>query len=663
MILGVDVGGTFTDAALLDGESLFTAKVPTTPDDQSRAVLAAVRQVLARAGAQASEIELFCHGMTVGTNALLEERGARTALVATEGFTDLLAVARQDRPSLYRLNQPKPRPLVDPEMAFGVRERCGPDGIVEPLTDAEAERVAARVAAAEPEAVAICLLFSFSRPDHEAKLLAALRRALPDRPLRASHQVLAQFREYERCSTTVIDAYLAPPLTGYLTRLADAAAGAGLPAPLLMQSSGGVIDVETATGSGAWSVLSGPAGGAVGAAALADRAGAGEAAIGLDMGGTSCDVCMIENGRVRRTDSRQIDGRVIQLPMVDIETVGAGGGSIAWADGGGALRVGPRSAGARPGPACYGLGGTEPTVTDANLMLGRLAADEELPGGLRLDLDAARAAIERLAERLDLDPMRTAEGILRLADQEMAGAVARMTVERGIDPRRFALLPFGGAGPMHAAGIADQLGIDRLICPRAGGVLSALGLCASERRRDAARTVMLSGGELTAAAVAEAIRSLARAVGHESGERLEVVCQMRYRGQGFELAVDADPEPDPDRLREAFERRHEQRYGFTDPDAEIELVTVRAAAIAPGPPIELGATAGAPAEPGSRPVRFAGDWHETKILSGDPPPGLEFSGPAIVEMSEATLVLPPGWHARVDQDGTTVAGRARGAER
>lgn len=658
MILGVDVGGTFTDATLFDGRSLHRAKVPTTPMDQSEAVLDAIGRVLDKADAKPEQVEVFCHGMTVGTNALLEERGARTALVTTAGFTDLLEVARQDRPSLYRLNRQKPRPLVDPTLTFGARERCGPEGIIEPLTELEAERVARAVAGADPEAVAICLLFSFSRPEHEAMLLRALQQALPGRPVRASHRVLAQFREFERCSTTVIDAYLAPPLSGYLTRLAEAVKAAGLPAPRLMQSSGGVTELENAIGSGAWSVLSGPAAGAVGAAGLAERVD-DDAAIGLDMGGTSCDVCVIEAGKVRRTDSREIDGRVIQLPMVDIETVGAGGGSIAWVDGGGALRVGPRSAGAFPGPACYGHGGLEPTVTDANLILGRLPADEELPGGLRLDHDAAKAAIKRLADRLDLDPIRVAEGILRLADQEMAGAVARMTVERGIDPRRFALLTFGGAGPMHAAGVAELLGITRLICPRAGGVLSAFGLCASEQRRDAARTVMLTGDRFAAGQIAAMIDSLARELGRVENDRLEVICAMRYRGQGFELEVESDARPDPAALRKAFELLHERHYGFSDPDTEIELVTIRVAAITPGPPISPASTTSFGSDWTTRDVYFAGSRHATAVLRGDPTPGLSIDGPAIFQMSEATFVLPAGWSARVDDDGTTLAQRGK----
>jgi N-methylhydantoinase A len=383
VLLGVDVGGTFTDAVLFDGETVHTAKLPTTPDDQSVAVIGAVEEVLRRAGAGAGEVESFAHGMTVGTNALLEERGARTALVATRGFADLLEIGRQDRPELYRLCAPKPAPLIEPELRFEAAERTGPEGVLEPLADGEPERLAAAIRAGGAESVAVCLLFSYLDPAHEEAIAAHLRRALPEVHVSASHEVLPRFREYERCSTTAIDAYLSPLLGRYLGRLGEAAEAAGLPRPVVMQSSGGVAAAEEAARAGAWSVLSGPAGGAVGASLLARASGDGNA-LGFDMGGTSCDVCVVEDGAVRRTDSRLIGGRTIQLPMVDVHTVGAGGGSVGWRDPGGALRVGPRSAGAEPGPACYGRGGTEPTVTDANLLLGHLAAGSTLAGGVEL---------------------------------------------------------------------------------------------------------------------------------------------------------------------------------------------------------------------------------------------------------------------------------------
>jgi N-methylhydantoinase A len=657
VLLGVDVGGTFTDAALFDGERLHTAKVPTTPADQAEGVLAAIDAALGRAGAGAADVETLAHGMTVGTNALLTGGGARTALVATRGFADLLEIARQNRPSLYRPCALKPAPLVDRGLRFEARERVGPAGVVEELTDDEIDRLAGELAAADPESVAVCLLFSYLEPAHEQRIASALRERLPGVHVSASHEVLPQFREYERCSTTVIDAYLSPLLGRYLERLTEVARGRGLPEPLVMRSSGGVAPVTEAAGAGAWSVLSGPAGGAVGAGLVARASGDGNA-LGLDMGGTSCDVCVIEGGVVRRTDSRELDGRPIQLPMVDVHTVGAGGGSIAWRDPGGALRVGPRSAGSEPGPACYGRGGDEPTVTDANLVLGRLAPESSLAGGVELDAEAAAAAIARLGAELGLSETDTAAGILRVADGEMVRALRVVTVERGVDPRNFALMPFGGAGPMHAAAIAAELEISRILCPRASGVLSAVGLLASDRRRDVTQTVMLSAAELSAERLAEEIAALARraATGIEGAE-IEVVCEMRYRGQAFELAVPSGQSPVPATLAEDFAAAHEARYGYRDEDGAVELVNLRVAAVEPGPSPRLRAAEGAPAESTRR--AWFGEWAEARVLRGEPPAGLEAEGPCIFELPEATLVLPPFWRAEVDEAGTVVAERAR----
>jgi len=669
VLLGVDVGGTFTDAVLFDGETVHTAKLPTTPRDQSVAVIAAVEEVLRRAGAEPAAVESFAHGMTVGTNALLQERGARTALIATEGFADLLEIGRQDRPELYRLCSPKPAPLVEPELRFEAAERVGPEGEIEPLAAGEPQRLADLVRRGGAESVAICLLFSYLDPSHERELAASLRRELPGVHVSASHEVLPRFREHERCSTTAIDAYLSPLLARYLERLGEAAARAGLPRPLVMQSSGGVAAAAEAARAGAWSVLSGPAGGAVGAGLLARRRGDGNA-LRLDMGGTSCDVCLVEGGEVRRTDSRRLGGRTIQLPMVDVHTVGAGGGSIGWRDPGGALRVGPRSAGAEPGPACYRRGGTEPTVTDANLLLGNLAADSTLAGGVALDREAARAAVGTLGESLGLGEIETAEGIARVANQEMVRALRVVTVERGVDPRRFALLPFGGAGPMHAAAIAAELGIERILCPRAGGVLSALGLCASDRRRDTTRTVMLSGAELSGERIAAEVEELASrlSAGRDGGgsslpfpaddagnDKLEVVYEMRYAGQAFELPVEGTARPDPADLTARFEQAHEERYGHRDPEGDVVLVHIRLALVAPGPRPSLAAAPTGKLEEGSRQVRFAGEWIEAPVLRGEPAAGLRAEGPIVYELPESTFVVPPGWRTEVDAAGTIVA--------
>src|SRR4051794_29902188 len=655
MLLGVDVGGTFTDAALLDGDVLQTAKVPSTPDDQSRGVIAAVEEVLRRADAEPDDVRAFTHGMTVGTNALLEERGARTALVATKGFPDLLEIGRQNRPSLYHPCRPKPRPLVDPDLRFEAAERIGASGVVDELADDELAGLVDRVRDSGAESVAVCLLFAFSDPTHEERIASALREALPGLHVSTSHEVLPAFREYERFSTTVIDAYLSPLLGRYLGSLAAACRERGLAEPEVMRSSGGTAGAAEAARSGAWSVLSGPAGGAVGAGLLARIAGHPDA-IGIDMGGTSCDVCVVDDGAVRRTDSREIEGRPIQLPMVDVHTVGAGGGSIAWRDAGGALRVGPRSAGAVPGPACYGRGGTDPTVPDANLLLGYLSAESSLAGGVDLDVDAARNAVASLGEELGLGEVEAAEGIVRVANQEMVRALRVVTVQRGVDPRGYALLPFGGAGPMHAAALASELEITRILCPRASGVLSALGLIAAGRRRDTARTLLLSGTEITAERIASEVAALSGPLlaGMEGAE-LEVVYELRYRGQAFELPIPGPPRPDPARLAEDFAHEHEARYGYRDPEGGLGLVTIRVAAFEPGPDPRPRAAAGGELTEGEREARFEGEWVTTRVLRGEPEPGYEAAGPCVFELPEATLVLPPGWTASVDDSGTVKA--------
>jgi N-methylhydantoinase A len=655
MLLGVDVGGTFTDAALLDGERLHTAKVPSTPDDQSRGVIEAVELLLRRLDREPSQVAGFTHGMTVGTNALLEERGARTALVATRGFADVLEIGRQNRPSLYHPCRARPRPLVDRELRLEAAERIGAAGPVAELSDEEIEGLVERARSSGAESIAVCLLFSFRDPSHEQRIASALREALPDVHVSASHEVLPAFREYERFSTTVIDAYLSPLLGRYLTSLTAACRDRGLPEPEVMRSSGGTAEASEAARAGAWSVLSGPAGGAVGAALLARASGHGDA-IGIDMGGTSCDVCVVDDGAVRRTDSREIEGRPIQLPMVDVHTVGAGGGSIAWRDAGGALRVGPRSAGAVPGPACYGRGGTEPTVTDANLLLGYLSADSSLAGGVELDVDAARRSVASIGAELGLGEVEAAEGIVRVANQEMVRALRVVTVQRGVDPRGYALLPFGGAGPMHAAALASELEISRILCPRASGVLSALGLIAAGRRRDTARTVLLSGGEITAERIATEVATLSEPLleGMEGAE-LEVVYELRYRGQAFELPVPGPPEPDPERLAEDFAGEHEARYGYRDPEGELELVTIRVAAFEPGPEPRPRPAGGEDLVESERKAHFAGAWVSTRVLRGEPGAGVTAEGPCVFELPEATLVLPPGWTASVDDTGTIAA--------
>ncbi|HEX2105564.1 MAG TPA: hydantoinase/oxoprolinase family protein [Solirubrobacteraceae bacterium] len=613
MLLGVDVGGTFTDAVLVAGERLHTAKAPSTPRDQSEGVMHAVRGALEAAGANPGDVEMFAHGMTVATNALLEGKGARTALVATDGFTDIVELGRQARRELYRLCAAHPAPLVPPERRFAAPERMGPDGVLRALEPDGAKRLAADVAGCEPEAVAVCLLHAYRHPEHERLLRDALVERLGEGVhVSLSHETVGTFREYERAATTEVDAALSPLLTAYLRRLVERTQDDGLPTPAIMQSSGGLADIGVAADHAALTVLSGPAGGAAAAALLAERCGEPDL-LCFDMGGTSCDVCVVEGGAVRESAGREVGGRPLALPMVDIHTVGAGGGSIGWRDAGGALRVGPRSAGAEPGPACYGRGGTEPTVTDANLVLGHLDPGEPLAGGVELDADVAHAAVGRLAGDLGLSTEDCAAGIVRVANAEMVRAMRVMTVERGVDPRDFALLAFGGAGPLHAAAMADELGMRKILIPRASGVLSALGLAAADRRRDHATTVFLHGDELNAEALAV-----------QDGD---AAYDVRYRGQSFELTV-RDVEPDPRALREAFESIHEERYGYRDPEGAIEVVTIRERHSEPGPEVEFeGEDAG------------------------------NIAGPTVVRLPEATLVVPEGWRGTTDRTGTIVLER------
>lgn len=571
-ILGVDVGGTFTDAVLLDGGELRTAKVPTARN-QDESVIAAARAV------GAGKLERFTHGTTVATNALLERRGARTAFVTTAGFEHLVHLRRQARAHLYRPCAAHPEPLVPVERCVGVRERIGPEGVLEPLDLTSIPPI-------DADAIAVCLLFSFRDPAHEAAVADELRWRYPGAHVVASHEVSPEFREYERASTTAADAYLGPVASRYLSALAARCEEEGLPPPLVMRSSGGVATVEEAAAHPSWILVSGPAGGVVGATLVAKRAGF-ENAISFDMGGTSTDVCLIAGGQAERATERLVGGLPVRLPTVDLHTVGAGGGSIAWCDAGGALRVGPRSAGAVPGPACYGHGGTEPTVTDANLLLGRLP--DELPGGLVLDHDAAARALA------GLDP----GDVVEIVNAEMLRALRVVSVERGHDPRGFALVAFGGAGPLHACALAEELGIETVLVPGAAGVLSALGLVASDERRDH-------------------VRSIVRPLAEAGALPLAGEADLRYAGQSFELTVPLGGD-----VAESFHAAHEERYGYADRDRPLELVAVRTAEIRPGPEIEL---------PRAEALRVA--------------------GPSVLPLDGATCWIPPGWVGVRDGDTT-----------
>ncbi len=575
-VLGIDVGGTFTDAVLVEDGQVLTAKVPTARNQES--------SVLAAAEAVGLEgVERFTHGTTIATNALLERRGVRTAFVTSAGFEHLLHLRRQTRAHLYRPCAEHPPPLVPLERCVGAVGRMGPEGELVPLElDSLGEL--------DAEAIAVCLLFSFRYPEHESALTAELRRRYPAARVVASHEVAPEFREYERASTTVIDAYLGPVLGGYLRALSNACRDAELVEPLVMRSSGGVATLEEAARHAALALLSGPAAGVVGAAQIAKLSGFGNA-LAFDMGGTSTDVCAIVDGEARREHQREVGGFPVRLPTVAVHTVGAGGGSIVWRDVGGALRVGPESAGADPGPACYGKGGDRATVTDANLVLERLP--RRLAGGIELD---AGAAVRALAE---LDPA----AVIDVVNAEMVRALRVVSVEQGLDPRDFALVAFGGAGPLHACALAEELGMTTVLVPAAAGVLSALGLVAADERRDSVRSYVVrldDAGELPAEGEAD----------------------LRYAGQSFELTVALGPD-----LAERFHGAHAERYGYADHDRPIELVAVRTVEVRLAPKISI-----------------AG-------------PRFTASGPEMLELEGATAWVPEAWAGETDVHGTLVLRR------
>jgi N-methylhydantoinase A len=651
--LGVDVGGTFTDlVALVDGR-IVTAKVPSTPRDQSEGVMAAVR------AAGVGDVAAFAHGMTVATNALLERRGARTALVTTEGFRDIVEIGRQSRAHLYDLTARRPAPLIPRELRFCVRGRMGPEGELAPLDEDSVREAVESVRAADVEAVAVCLLFAFLHPEHERRVGEALREALPDLHVSLSSEVLPEVREYERMSTTAADAYLAPRLEAYLRRLADEVQDAGLPTPRVMQSSGGVVELADAAGRAATCVLSGPAGGVVGAAYAGRASGFGDL-LTFDMGGTSTDVAPIVDGDVQTTTGAVVAGVPIRHPMVDVHSVSAGGGSIAAADAGGALRVGPRSAGADPGPAAYGKGGEEPTVTDANLLLGYLQDGAELGGEVTLQAELAERALAALGERLGLDALETALGVVRVANAEMVRALRVISVERGLDPREFALVAFGGAGPMHACALAEELDMTTVLVPRASGVLSALGLAISDLRRDLVRPLPAALDGLDRGRVDEAFTAMERAAREQLDDpHCARGADLRYVRQSFELTVAAD---DLDGLADRFHAAHEQRNGYAMPDEPVELVALRVTATVEvdKPPLQEEPGSDEAQQEQTRRANFDGEWveapvHDRAALGA----GSAVRGPAIVEFAEATCVVRPGWEGEVDEAGALVLRRSK----
>jgi N-methylhydantoinase A len=668
-IVGVDVGGTFTDVTAVDSESgeVRIGKVPSQPLDEAAAVLAG----LAALGVESGAVRRLVHGTTVGTNTILERRGARVALLTTAGFRDLIEIGRTKRniPALFIPTFVRPRPVVDRPLRFEVDERMLADGrALRPLDPAGVAPVLDRVASAAPEAIAVCLLHAYANPAHERQLGQLVASRLPGVPVSLSFDVVPEYREFERFSTTVLNAYLQPLMDRYLggleKRLFESGYAYGV---LTVGSSGGMMTLDTARRLPIKTIVSGPAGGVSRACFLAAHAGLGDF-ITYDMGGTSTDVCLVRGGVPVTTTDNEIGAFPVKVPQIDIHTVGAGGGSLAWLDVDGSLQVGPRSAGARPGPAAYGLGGTEPTVTDANVVLGRMGTDRALGGAIRLDPERAHQAIARLARSLGLDVHAAADGVVRIAVARMTSSIREISIARGHDPREFTLVAFGGAGPMHAALIAEELAIPRVLIPRHPGNFSALGLLVSDVKHDDSRTrIGLLGGQRDAidAAFAEmeaaALERLAADGFAETDRRIEGALDLRYFGQAFELTVPIPSGPlDLDAVAHDFHARHLATYGHADPAGEVELVNVRVAARGVvDKPVPRQHVAHGEVCRGARAAWFSGATTNVDVYERDGlAPEATLDGPAIVEEFGATTVIPPGWTARVDELGDLILERA-----
>ncbi len=644
---GVDVGGTFTDVVVhTAGHRPRAVKVPTTPDNRAVGVHRAVEQACPDAA-----LRLLPHGTTTATNAVLERKIARTVLVTTNGFTDVLQIARQDRPALYDLTVTRPEPLVPHDRVVTVIERTSPDGeAVIALSDEEIDRVVRQVQRLKPESVAISLLFSYACDEHERRLADALARL--NVPITRSSALLPEFREFERASTCVLNAAIEPVMRRYLSNLTDRLPG---PTITVMTSGGGTAGVDFVAAAPVHTLLSGPAAGVVAAGAVARGAGFTDA-IALDMGGTSTDVCLIKAGQPEVSTSAQIAGLPFRTPAVGIHTVGAGGGSIAWVDAGGALRVGPGSAGAEPGPACYGLGGTEPTVTDAHCVLGHLDPDRQLGsgdgGGLRLDVNAAANAIGALPE-----PAGGAPGILAVVRATMARALRKVSTERGVDPAGLALVAYGGAGPLHATALARELGCRAVVVPPAPGVLSALGLLLAPARYEASRTVMAPAeDDLTDAwaALEDQARQELRCQGVAGEITVSRVADARYAGQSHELRIVVAAGADPAQL---LHRAHREAYGYATPDERVLVVTLRA--VARGEPVLSQPPGdwdqGQPAPQRSREIGIGDQTVTARVVSrAGLTAGDEVNGPALIEQSDTTTVLAADEVGVVDDAGNLV---------
>ncbi|MDB6095464.1 MAG: hypothetical protein JWM32_3026 [Verrucomicrobia bacterium] len=668
--IGIDTGGTFTDLVAInveDGRRLFH-KVHSTPHDPGEALCNGIIEMCTREGLDRAEVDHLIHGSTVATNAVLERKGARTAFLTTEGFRDVLILQRQNRPRLYDLRGRRPKSIVPRSLIFEVPERILCDGTVEtPLDTGSLGAVIARLKAEKIESIAVGLLNSYVNPAHECALRDLLRQHLPGTKICLSHEVVRSQGEYERFSTCVINSYVQPKMQSYLERLKSSLSQKRLPSSLfIMKSNGGMTTAAVAGERSVETLLSGPAGGVVAGVRLAAETGRPDL-ITADIGGTSFDVSVIHGGKLGYSSRSDISGLAINVPMIDIHTVGAGGGSIGWIDAGGALRVGPQSAGAVPGPVCYGRGGTEPTVTDANLVLGRIAARSSLAGGMDLDLAAARRAIEtRLASPLGLGIEETAEGMIRVVNARMTAAIRKLTVERGHDPARFSLCMFGGAGALHGAELADEMGLAEVIVPVLPGVFSAVGLLISEMREEQLQTWLRPLNAAAASELAERFDHLEQEAGGRLGiksggertHRLDRRLQLRYQGQSHSLTVEIPGGTIKDReVAALFHEAHRRLFGYAFADEPVEIVALWAvvtlhARESVTPPYSPEKS---PARIGERNVFLHGKNIEAAVYRRfSLASGTVISGPAVIEQPDTTTWVPPGHQAKVDPFGNLV---------
>ena len=678
--LGVDVGGTFTDLVLFDEDTdaVHLVKVPSTVRNQAIGVIDGIDKITDQRGIAPHEISFLIHGTTVATNALLERKGVPCALITTQGCRDLLQIGRQDRPSLYDSFARRPPVIVPRHLRFEVRERMLYTGAVHiPLDEEATIEVIERIKDTGVDAIGVCLLHSYANPAHELRVGELIQEYYPEATVSLSHDVLSEFKEYERMSTTLVNVYVMPIVKRYLDNLASSVEEKGVPSTLhIMQSNGGVMTASNAARRSVHTVLSGPAAGVVGALMISDQVGA-ENIISIDMGGTSLDVALCYAGAVGFTMESEMAGLPLKVPMIDIHTLGAGGGSIAWIDPGGALRVGPQSAGADPGPACYGSGGRQPTVTDANLVLGRLNPDYFVGGEIRLDVDASRDAIQReIAEPLGLTVERAAAGIIEVINATMVKGMRYVSVERGYDPREFAVVAFGGAGPVHATALAAELDVPRVISPPMPGATSALGLLVADFRHDYSRTYLHTLPDVDLVTLNRIYADLEEAALDQM--RLEGVmprainflrhADLRYLGQGYELEVTV-PSGQLDHesllvVAERFYASHHRHYGYVkEQNQVVEFVNLRLTAIGRVPRPGFAPTDSSPlaelnpsrARKGERSVYFDGEYRKVSLyerlafVTDD-----EIQGPAIIEQLDSTTVLGPGQRAIVDGYGNLI---------